>query len=104
MSVETTLAAVGTDIGLFFSKLKNDILKAKAVWAIISDQQTRSVLMTLGKQVITTVKDAEGAVAANGFNFTLDAQVISDIKQLVADAEAGDGVILADLKALGVTL
>jgi hypothetical protein len=30
--------------------------------------------------------------------------VITDIKQLIADGEAGDGVIQADLKALGITI
>jgi hypothetical protein len=34
----------------------------------------------------------------------LDEAVIADIKQLIADAQAGDGVILADLKALGISL
>lgn len=103
MSVETVVEAVGTDLKSFWSKLKEDIGKAKAVWNIISDQQTRSVLVTLGQQAITTVKDAIAA-GTNPSNIVLDEQVIADIKQLIVDAEAGDGVIIADFKAIGVVL
>jgi len=52
-------------------------------------------------------EDREGATAAassKGLSLSLDEAVVADIKQLIADAEAGDGVILADLKALGISI
>lgn len=104
MSVETTLAAVGTDLKSFWTKLKADIATAKAIWNIIDSPQTRSLVVTLAQQVITVVKDATTAIAADGVNFTIDAELVKDIQTLVADAKAGDAVIVADLKALGITL
>jgi len=35
---------------------------------------------------------------------TLDEAVVGDIEQLIKDAEAGDAVVVADLKALGIVL
>lgn len=104
MSVETTLADVGNDVLGFFARLKADIVKAKAIWNIISDQQTRAILIKVGTDAITAVKDATAAASAAGLNITLDAAVVSDIKQLLADGKAGEGVIVADLKTLGITL
>lgn len=104
MSVESTLAAVGTDIKSFWSKLTSDVAKAKAIWAIISSPQTRSVLLALGEAAVTAVKDAATSVEAGTINITLDTIVVSDINTLIADAKAGDAVIVADLKAIGVIL
>jgi hypothetical protein len=104
MSVETVLATAGNDLKSFWNKLKSDVAIGKAVWGIISSPQTRAVLVTLGQQAFTTVKDAAAAVEASGINITLDAVVVADIKTLIADAEAGDGVIVADFKALGILL
>ena len=102
MSVATVLSAVGNDLKDFYQKLSTDFQKARQAWLIISSAQTRSVLLTVGSDAIKIVKDATAAVSASGLSLTLDSAVVSDIKQLIADAEAGDGVILADLKALGI--
>lgn len=104
MSVATVLSAVGNDLKGFYKKLSTDFQKATQAWLIISSAQTRSVLLTVGSDAIKIVKDATAAVSASGLSLTLDSAVVSDIKQLIADAEAGDGVILADLKALGLTI
>ncbi len=103
MSVETTIAAVGNDVKSFFTKLVDDVKKAKAVWDIISDQQTRALLLKLGGDFVKAVKDGEAAVAAYGANLPADAALIADVQTLIADAQAGDGVLVADLKALGIT-
>jgi len=104
MSVGTVLAAVGDDLKGFYVKLSDDFKKAKQAWLIISSAQTRSLLLTIGADAIKTVKDASAAGAAKGFSLTLDEVVIADIEQLIADAKTGDGVIVADLKALGIVV
>ena len=104
MSVVTVLEAVGGDVAGFYSKLVNDFKKAKAAWQIISSAQTRAVLLTIGADAIKVVKDAAAAGGAKGFSLTLDEAVIADIQQLIADAKTGDGVLVGDLKALGITL
>lgn len=104
MSVATVLATVGNDLKSFYTKLSADFQKAKQAWLIISSAQTRAVLITVGADAVKIVKDAAAAVSSKGLSLTLDEAVIADIKQLIADAEAGDGVILADLKALGISI
>jgi hypothetical protein len=104
VSVATVLATVGNDLKSFYTKLSADFQKAKQAWLIISSAQTRAVLITVGADAVKIVKDAAAAVSSKGLSLTLDEAVIADIKQLIADAEAGDGVILADLKALGISI
>ena len=104
MSVASVLSTVGNDLKAFYTKLSVDFQKAKQAWLIISSPQTRAVLLTLGSDAVKIVKDATAAVSSKGLSLTLDEAVIADIKQLIADAEAGDGVLLADLKALGITI
>lgn len=104
MSVESVISALGTDWKTFTAKLTADIAKAKAVWNIISSQQTRAILMKVGADAITVVKDTASAAESGGLNVQLDAQTVADINALIADAKTGDGVILADFKALGVVL
>lgn len=104
MSVAMVLSAVGNDLKGFYKKLATDFQKARQAWLIISSAQTRSVLLALGADAIKTVKDAEAAVQAGALSLALDQAVVADIKHLIADAKAGDGVIVADLKALGISL
>ena len=104
MSVATVLSTVGNDLKGFYSKLSADFQKARQAWLIISSAQTRSVLLTIGSDAIKTVKDATAAAQGGGLSIALDAAVLADIKQLIADAKSGDGVIQADLKALGIVL
>ena len=104
MSVATVLSTVGNDLKGFYTKLSADFQKAKQAWLIISSPQTRAVLLTLGSDAVKIVKDATAAASSKGLSLTLDEAVITDIKQLIADAQAGDGVILADLKALGISI
>ena len=102
MSVATVLTTVGNDLKSFYTKLSADFQKARQAWLIISSPQTRAVLLTVGSDAIKTVKDATAAVQGGGLSIALDAAVIADIKQLIADAQTGDGVIQSDLKALGL--
>ena len=95
---------MGNDLKAFYTKLSADFQKAKQAWLIISSPQTRAVLLTLGADAVKIVKDGTGAIASKGLSLTLDEAVIADIKQLIADAEAGDGVIQTDLKALGISI
>ena len=104
MSVATVLSTVGNDLKGFYTKLSADFQKAKQAWLIISSAQTRAVLITVGSDAVKIVKDATAAASSSGLSLTLDAAVVADIKQLIADAKTGDGVILADLKALGISL
>jgi len=104
MSVETVLSSVGNDLKGFYTKLSADFQKAKMAWLIISSAQTRSVLLAIGSDAIKTVKDAMAAGSAKGFSLTLDEAVLADIQKLIEDAKTGDGVIMADLKALGITV
>ena len=104
MSVASVLSTVGNDLKAFYTKLSADFQKAKQAWLIISSPQTRVVLLTLGADAVKIVKDGTGAIASKGLSLTLDEAVIADIKQLIADAEKGDGVIQADLKALGISI
>jgi hypothetical protein len=104
VSVASVLSTVGNDLKAFYTKLSADFQKAKQAWLIISSPQTRAVLLTLGSDAVKVVKDATAAASSKGLSLTLDEAVFADIKQLIADAEAGDGVIQADLKALGISL
>ena len=104
MSVATVLLTVGNDLKGFYAKLSADFQKARQAWLIISSAQTRAVLLTIGSDAIKTVKDATAAAQGGGLSIALDSAVVADIKQLIADAQAGDGVIEADLKALGISL
>jgi hypothetical protein len=104
VSVASVLSTVGNDLKSFYTKLSADFQKAKQAWLIISSPQTRAVLLTLGSDAVKIVKDATAAASSKGLSLTLDEAVIADIKQLIADAEAGDGVISADLKALGISI
>ena len=104
MSVATVLSAVGNDLKSFYTKLSADFQKARQAWLIISSPQTRAVLITVGCDAVKIVKDASAAVGSKGLSLALDESVIADIKQLISDAEASDGVILADLKAMGVSI
>jgi hypothetical protein len=101
MSVLTT---IGDDVKSFYSKLAADLKKAKQVWLIVSSAQTRSVLLTLGADAIKLVKDAGAVVGVKGLSLALDEAVVADIEQLIKDAEAGDAVLVADFKALGISL
>jgi len=104
VSVATVLSTVGNDLKGFYGKISSDVRKARAAWQIISSPQTRSVLLTLGSDAVKAVKDITAAGAGGGLSLTLDEAVVADIQQIIADAKAGDGVIAADLKALGVAL
>jgi len=104
VSVASVLSTVGNDLKAFYTKLSADFQKAKQAWLIISSPQTRVVLLTLGSDAVKLVKDATAAASSKGLSLTLDEAVFADIKQLIADAEAGDGVIQADLKALGISI
>ena len=104
MSVATVLSNVGNDLKGFYTKLSADFQKARQAWLIISSAQTRAVLLTIGSDAIKTVKDATAAAQGGALSLALDAAVVADIKQLIADVKAGDGVIEADLKALGIIL
>jgi hypothetical protein len=101
MSVLTT---IGDDVKSFYLKLAADLKKAKQVWLIVSSAQTRSVLLTLGADAIKLVKDTTAVVGVKGLSLVLDGAVVADIEQLIKDAEAGDAVLIADLKALGISL
>ena len=103
MSAETVVA-IGTDVKAFFAKLTADLQRAKQAWQIISSPQTRSVLLALGADVVRLVKDAGAAAGAKGLSLSLDAAVLQDVQQLIKDAEAGDLVLVQDLKMLGLTL
>jgi hypothetical protein len=104
MSVATVLSTVEGDIASFWGKLKSDVDKAKAIWAIISSQQTRSAMIAVFNCAVKTVEDAETAAQAAGVNVALDSAVVTDINALIAAVKAGDGVISADFKAIGIVL
>jgi hypothetical protein len=104
MSVVNALEMVGNDLKGFYVKLSDDVKKARQAWLILSSAQTRSVLLRLGADAVKTVKDGGEAIAVKGFSLTLDEALLADIQQLVKDAEAGDGVLVADLKALGIAV
>jgi hypothetical protein len=102
VSVSTVLSTVGNDLKGFYTKLSADFQKAKQAWLIISSPQTRAILVTIGADAIKTVQDATAAAQGGGLSLSLDSAVVADIKQLIADAKTGDGVIMSDLKALGI--
>lgn len=104
MSVESVLETAGKDLTAFWTKLKADVAIGKAVWGIISSPQTRSAMIAVFKQAVVTFQAIETAVGAEGVNVTYDSAVVTDVKQLIADAQAGDGVIKSDLAAIGVLL
>lgn len=102
MSFESILADVGGDVKKFASTVAADWKKVKAAWSIIASPQVRAIALQVTGDVIQTVEDSETAVTGGLVNVTLDEKVVTDIKNLIADAKADDGVVLADLKALGV--
>ncbi len=104
MSVETVLTTIGHDLKGFYSKLVADLKLAKQAWQIITSAQTRSILLTIGADVIKLVKDAGAAAEVKGLSLTLHEAVLADLSKLITDAKAGDAILLSDLKALGITL
>jgi len=104
MSVVNVLETVGNDLKGFYAKLAKDFKLAKQAWVLVSSAQTRAVLLAIGSDAIKLVKDGGAAVAVKGFSLTLDEAVVADVQQLIADAEAGDGVLVEDLKALGIAV
>lgn len=102
MSAASVLSAVGNDLKSFYAKLSSDLQKAKQAWIMISSAQTRAILVKIGSDAIKAVQDATTSVLSGGLALNLDAAAIADIKQLIADAHAGDGVIATDLAALGI--
>ncbi|MDE1163725.1 MAG: hypothetical protein PW792_17510 [Acidobacteriaceae bacterium] len=104
MSVETVLKTIGNDVKSFYAKLAADLRWAKQAWLLVTSAETRNVLLTLGADAIKLVKDATVAIEAKGISLTLDEAVLADIQKLIADAKAGDAVLVADLKALGISL
>jgi hypothetical protein len=104
MSVETTLETIGSDVASFWNKLKSDVTKAKAVWSIISSQQTRAAMIAVFNAAVKAVQDGAAAAAAGGTNVVLDDVVVTDIEALIAAVKAGDGVVIADFKAIGIAL
>ena len=104
MSVKDVLDTIGADVVSAYRKLTADTRKVKQAWLILSSSETRAVVLKLGADAIKLVKDATPAVQAGGFNLPLDAAVVSDIQAIIADAKAGDGVLRADLQALGIQL
>ena len=104
MNVANVLDVVGNDLKGFYVKLAADLKKARQAWLIVSSAQTRAVLLSLGADAIKTVKDASAAISGKGLSLAVDEAVVADIEKLIADARAGDDVIVADLKALGIAL
>ncbi len=104
MSVVSVLEGVGGDLKAFYSKLAKEFKLAKQAWLIVSSAQTRSILLTIGADAIKAVKDATAAGTASGLSLALDEAVVADIEKLIEDAKGDDVVILADLRALGITI
>ena len=103
MSLESVLSTVGNDLKSFASKVAADWAKVKQAWTLISSPQTRALMLKIFADAVKLVKDGSGAVSAAGTNLLLDVATLNDIKTLIADAKAGDGVIVSDLKVLGIT-
>ena len=103
MSLESVLSTVGNDLKSFASNVAADWSKVKQAWALISSAQTRALMLKIFADAVKLVKDGSGAVSASGTNLLLDSATLNDIKTLIADARAGDNVIVSDLKVLGIT-
>jgi hypothetical protein len=103
MSLESVLSTVGNDLKGFASKVAADWSKVKQAWTLISSPQTRALMLKIFADAVKLVKDGSGAVSASGTNLLLDVATLNDIKILIADAKAGDNVIVSDLKVLGIT-
>lgn len=93
-----------SDAVSFFKQVAADVRKGHDLWVAINSPQTRALAVRVTADVLKAVRDVEGAAAAQGFNFVLDAELVSDAKQLIADAKAGDGVLKVDLGLLGIKL
>jgi len=86
------LSTIETDIGKVLHWLTN----ASGELGKVAPEVQAAILTTF-QAVVTAVGDASGAVASEGLNFSLDAAVVADIKQVIATAKA-------DLEKLGVKL
>lgn len=104
MSVASILEDIGGDLVKAANAIAKEWVKVKAGWDIISSPQVRAIILTIAADAIKTVKDTETALTSGGVNMTLDTVVVADIKQLLADAKSGEGVIVADLKALNIAV
>ena len=104
MSIESVITTVGNDVERFYKQLSADFQKARSIWLLISSAQVRSVVLTIAADAVKLVKDTASAAESGGLSLPLDATVVADIKTFIADAKAGDGVIVSDLKVLGIVL
>jgi hypothetical protein len=76
--------------------------KFAAVWNVISNNNTKALILALFADFLAVVNEAGVAVAADGINFTADSALVAGVQKLIADAKAGDPILIADLQALGL--
>ncbi|MGH9690047.1 MAG: hypothetical protein ACRD4Q_07450 [Candidatus Acidiferrales bacterium] len=86
----TILSTIETDIGKVLHWLTNASGELSKV-----APEVQAAILAAFQAVVTAVIDTSGAVAAGGLNFSLDAAVVADIKQVIATGKA-------DLEKLGL--
>lgn len=87
-----------------FKEVSAKVAIAKQIWVQFSSTQNRALALKLYADAVKAVADGSAAASASGMNLTLDAAVVADIKTIIADAKAGDPLIMADLALLGIKL
>ena len=108
MSFLTEIEAAGKKIGEFLTDVVTFGQKAKAVYNALSGP-TIAASMAVFYDVVKTIAAIEGAAAdAAAGNIpgtiTLSETTIGLVKTVVADFKAGEADIVADFKALNITL
>ena len=104
MSILGVIDAAEADAVNYFHEAAAYVTKAKAIWATFASTQNRAIALKLFADVIKAVNDTTAAAEAEATNITLDAAVVADVKTIIAEFKAGDSVIAADFKLLGISI
>ena len=108
MSIWTDITAAGEKIEDVLTSIVTFGNKLKAVYAALSGP-TLAAVAAVFYDVMKTAVSAETVVQdAEAGNFTgaitLSQTTVTLVKQVAADFKAGEATIVADFKALGITL
>ena len=108
MSLWTDITGAGKKIEDFLQDIVAGVKKLQTIYSTLSGP-TLAAAAAVFYDTVKTVAAAQGAVAAAGAGnipgaITMSETTIGLVKQVVADAKAGDKVILADFEALGIKL
>ena len=108
MSLWTDITNAGKKIADFLTDIVSGVAKLQKLYSTLSGP-TLAAVAAVFYDVVKTVAASESAASAAATGnvmgaITFSETTVSLVKQVVADAKAGEKVIVADFEALGIKL